>query len=305
MDNYQSALPLYTQWPMPSSQMYQAYQINKPGDNTTSYHAHAMPYSNEQYQNHQCNFIRTPANEFSVHKDQSNSCKETTNKTTANRREHIKPPYSYISLICMAIANTAEKKATLRDIIKYIENHFPYYRTNKKWHGSIRHNLTINDCFVKLPRRLGSRSCLWTIDPAFGDMFDNGSLRRRRYRFKDGTDGWNKAKLKNAMKQVSQHHQKASAVVDLREDETPLLLESSNVSPVSSPLSDQTPFSECSSSSWASTSGDLDEILHTIDTYDQQQASLNMCSTVGYGNTCLGFTQTDIISAAHDLSVNM
>ena len=306
MENYHSALPLYTQWPMSSSQMYQAHQISTPGDNTAAHHTNALSYSHQQYHHQQCNVIRTQASELPVHNNPTKSCRDTINKTSANRPVHnIKPPYSYISLICMAIANTAEKKATLRDIIKYIESHFPYYRTNKKWHGSIRHNLTINDCFVKLPRRLGNRSCLWTIDPSFGDMFDNGSLRRRRYRFKDGTDGWNKAKLKNAMKQVNQH-QKSSAAIDFEEEDgTSLLQESSNVSPASSPLSDQTPFSECSSSSWASTSGDLDEILQTIDSYDQQQASLNMCSTVDSGNTYLGFTQSDIISSAYHLSVNM
>ena len=114
-----------------------------------------------------------------------------------------KPPYSYISLICMAIADTSEKKATLGQIIHYIETHFEYYRGNKKWHGSIRHNLTINDCFVKLPRKVGNKCCLWTIDPAFKDMFDNGSLRRRRYRFKEASSIWNKTKVNSLSRKLS------------------------------------------------------------------------------------------------------
>ena len=64
-----------------------------------------------------------------------------------------KPPYSYIALICMAIANSPDGKATLREIIEYIETRFPFYARSKKWHGSIRHNLTLNDCFIKHPRR--------------------------------------------------------------------------------------------------------------------------------------------------------
>ncbi|ELU03318.1 hypothetical protein CAPTEDRAFT_59194, partial [Capitella teleta] len=95
-----------------------------------------------------------------------------------------KPPYSYIALICMSIANSPSKKATLREIIDSIQERFPYYRKSTKWHGSIRHNLTLNDCFVKMPRRAGDKGCPWAIDPNFDDMFDSGSLLRRRYRFK-------------------------------------------------------------------------------------------------------------------------
>ena len=105
-----------------------------------------------------------------------------------------KPPFSYIAMICMAISNSAEKRCTLREIIEYIEKRFPFYCSNKKWHGSIRHNLTLNDCFTKTTRRPGDKGCPWAIDPSFEDMFDNGSLLRRRYRFKEGSARRAKAK---------------------------------------------------------------------------------------------------------------
>ena len=103
-----------------------------------------------------------------------------------------KPAYSYISLICMAIVNTMDCKATLREICSYIENRFPYYRSKDNWHGNIKHNLTLNDCFVKMPRREGDKGSPWAIDPQFADMFNGGSLLRRRYRFKHGSEKWHR-----------------------------------------------------------------------------------------------------------------
>ncbi|XP_069502910.1 forkhead box protein J1-B-like [Ambystoma mexicanum] len=96
---------------------------------------------------------------------------------------HIKPPYSYATLICMAMQASKKTKITLSAIYNWITENFCYYRhAEPSWQNSIRHNLSLNKCFMKVPRQKDEpgKGGFWQIDPQYADMFVNGVFKRRR-----------------------------------------------------------------------------------------------------------------------------
>lgn len=95
--------------------------------------------------------------------------------------EEPKPQHSYIGLIAMAILSTPEGKLVLSDIYQHILDHYPYFRTRGPgWRNSIRHNLSLNDCFIKAGRSANGKGHYWAIHPANVEDFRKGDFRRRK-----------------------------------------------------------------------------------------------------------------------------
>nr|XP_019940008.1 PREDICTED: forkhead box protein N2-like [Paralichthys olivaceus] len=82
-----------------------------------------------------------------------------------------KPPYSFSSLIFMAIEDSPDKRLPVKDIYEWIVNNFPYYRTaTGGWRNSVRHNLSLSKSFRRIQRDKSQsvgKGSLWCACPEY------------------------------------------------------------------------------------------------------------------------------------------
>lgn len=111
--------------------------------------------------------------------DQTNPEKGHDEKARGNA--DVKPALSYIALIAKSILESSQKRLSLGSIYSWIEKNYPYYQNRGQgWRNSVRHNLSLNDCFIKAGRCEDGKGNYWAIHPANIQDFMRGDFRQRR-----------------------------------------------------------------------------------------------------------------------------
>ena len=98
---------------------------------------------------------------------EAKSLEDLDGQTVQIADKYTKPKMSYAQLIGEAIMHSKDRQLTLSELYAEINKRHPYYSlNNKNWQNSIRHNLTLNKSFTKVPRNTTEgRGSYWTMEP--------------------------------------------------------------------------------------------------------------------------------------------
>ena len=116
----------------------------------------------------------------------SPSSKTKPNKSTRpplKERQQGKPAETYVALIAKALLSSNTGRMTLSQIYEYIMDNYLFYRTTTlAWRNAVRHNLAINECFVKAGKTEVGRGYYWAIHASYVRSFNKGhfTVTRRR-----------------------------------------------------------------------------------------------------------------------------
>ncbi|XP_061864635.1 LOW QUALITY PROTEIN: forkhead box protein J1-like [Colius striatus] len=96
---------------------------------------------------------------------------------------YVRPPYTYASLICMAMEASQKPSISLSAIYKWIRDNFSYFRhADPSWQSSIQRNLSLNKCFIRVPREKGEpgRGGFWMLHPEYAQRLKSGACKQSR-----------------------------------------------------------------------------------------------------------------------------
>jgi hypothetical protein len=118
--------------------------------------------------------------------EDDNDCDKENKGSKADKSDAsaVKPPKPYLEIIADAILSCNVKMMQLHEIYGYMESKYAYFakNINKSWRNSVRHNLSLNECFVKAGRGSNGKGNYWRIHPLVEKEFIRGNFRRKTFK---------------------------------------------------------------------------------------------------------------------------
>lgn len=119
-------------------------------------------------------------------KENESSSKKPVKSSKKNSDSNLpsKPPKPYLEIIANAVLSSPVKMMQLHEIYAYMECKYAYFamNVNKSWRNSVRHNLSLNECFIKAARGTNGKGNYWRIHPLCEREFVRGNFRRKTFK---------------------------------------------------------------------------------------------------------------------------
>ena len=145
-----------------------------------------------------------------LHLDGCSSCESVISSSSSDSQlesemERLrKPDASFIELIAKAIMEAPRQRLSLHEIYDTLSVKYPYFQfAEPTWKNSVRHNLSVNDCFYKAEKCRDGKGHYWCVHPANIEDFQRGDFRRRLM----------KSRVQSASRQFNEPPQTLSATV--------------------------------------------------------------------------------------------
>ena len=130
----------------------------------------------------------------SVSHEEGKGQNKNQNQKKKRRKRRNSCPFSYIEMIAYAILSSPQKRATLSEIYSFIQNNYPSFTEHReRWKNTVRHNLSLHECFQRGGIAVDRAGCYWHINPRFVAAFSRGDFSRRKSVHSNNLplDGWN------------------------------------------------------------------------------------------------------------------
>ena len=101
-------------------------------------------------------------------------------------KSNVRPNDSYFVMIGKAIISSPTGRMALHEIYNYIRKNYPYFKKVNPtgWKNSVRHNLSLHECFIKVGKCEECKGHYWAIHPANILDFSRGDFHRRKAKAK-------------------------------------------------------------------------------------------------------------------------